>query len=161
MADKATLECIDDFLAQKRIAMVGISREARSFSVSLYKEFCARGYDVVPVNPKVNEVMGKKCYARVQDIEPPVEGALVMTSAGATEQVVKDCVEAGIRRVWMYRAGGMGAVSEKGIALCREKGIRVVPGECPFMFLPGSGGVHKVHGWFRKLTGRYPRHVHT
>lgn len=159
MADKATLECIDDFLAQKRIAMVGISREAGSFSASLYKELCARGYEVVLVNPKVNELIGKKCYARVQDIEPPVEGALVMTSAGATEQVVNDCVEAGVRRVWMYRAGGAGAVSEKAIALCHEKGIRVVPGECPFMFLPQSGGIHKVHGWFRKLTGRYPRQV--
>ena len=159
MADKATLECIDDFLAQKRIAMVGISRQAGNFSVDLYHELCRRGYDVVPVNPKMTEVMGKKCYGRVQDIEPPVEGALLMTSAAVAEGIVRDCAEAGIRRVWMYRAGGAGAVSEKGIEMCREKGIRVVPGECPFMFLPGSGGAHKVHGWFRKLTGRYPRRV--
>ena len=160
MAEKATLEIVEDFLAQKRIAMVGISREAGDFSVSLYRELCARGYDVVPVNPAAKEVMGKKCYARVQDIEPPVEGALLMTSSAITEQVVGDCVEAGIRRVWMYRAGGAGAVSEEALELCREKGIRVVPGECPFMFLPQSGGVHRVHGWFRKLTGRYPRHAH-
>ncbi|HTP69653.1 MAG TPA: CoA-binding protein [Dongiaceae bacterium] len=159
MADKATLECIEDFLAQRRIAMVGISRDARSFSMSLYKELCGRGYDVVPVNPQTKEVMGRKCYARVQDIEPPVDGALLMTSPGATEAVVRDCAEAGIRRVWMYRAGGVGAVSEAGIAVCQEKGIRVVPGECPLMFLPQSGGVHRVHGWFRKLTGRYPRHL--
>jgi predicted CoA-binding protein len=159
MANKATLESIYDFLAQQRIAMVGISREARDFSVSLYRELCARGYDMVPVNPKATEVLGKKCYARVQDIEPPVEAALLMTSAVATEAVVRDCAEAGIRRVWLYRATGAGAVSEKGIALCQQNGIRVVPGECPLMFLPGSGGVHRVHGWFRKLTGRYPRRV--
>jgi len=155
----AQLDIIEDFLAHKRLAMVGISHDSHNFSMSLYKELCQRGYDVVPVNPNLKEVAGKKCFARVQDIEPPVEAALLMTSPPVTETVVSDCAEAGIRRVWMYRAGGAGAVSEKAIAACREKGIRVVPGECPFMFLPASGSVHRLHSWFRKLTGRYPRRI--
>jgi predicted CoA-binding protein len=81
-----------------------------------------------------------------------------MTSPNATEKVVADCAEAGIRQVWMYRAGGSGAVSPKAVAFCRAKGIEVIPGECPFMFLPGAGGVHRFHGFFRKITGRFPRH---
>ena len=50
-AQGGSLEIINDFLAQKRIAMVGISREPRNFSVSLFQELCRRGYDMVPVNP--------------------------------------------------------------------------------------------------------------
>jgi len=152
-----SLESIEEFLDQKRIAMVGVSREPKNFSLMLFEELCRRGYDVVPVNPKTPNVLGQRCFARVQDILPPVEGALLMTSPEVTEHVVADCAAAGIRRVWMYRAAGKGAVSPKAVAFCQEHGIQVVPGQCPFMFLPHSGGVHRVHGLFRKITGRYPR----
>jgi len=156
----SSLELIQDFLSKRRIAMVGISRKPASFSAQLFKELCRRGYDVVPVNPAMREVQGRRCFARVQDIEPPVEAALLMTSPEVTDTVVRDCAEAGIRRVWMHRATGPGAVSSKAVDFCRERGIRVVPGECPFMFLPQSDAVHRLHGFFRKITGRYPKHAH-
>lgn len=155
--EPASLEVIEDFLAQKRIAMAGISRDPANFSVKLFEELCRRGYDVVPVNPNMPEVQGRRCFARVQDIHPPVEGVLLMTSPEATETVVNDCAEAGIRRVWMYRAGGRGSVSSKAIQFCRERGIQVVPGQCPFMFLPRAAGFHRFHGFIRKITGRYPK----
>jgi hypothetical protein len=154
------LETIEDFLAQKRIAMIGVSRNPKDFSAALFEELRKRGYDMVPVNPKVPEVMGQPCYTRVQDIQPPVDAALLMTKPEITEEVVADCAAAGIRRVWMYRAGGKGAVSLKAVAFCQEHGIQVIPGQCPFMFLTGAAGVHKFHGFFRKITGRYPRHQH-
>ena len=154
---RASLETIEDFLAQKRIAMPGISRDPANFSVKLFEELCRRGYDVVPVNPHMAEVQGRRCFTRVQDIQPPVEAALLMTSSEATETVVHDCAEAGIRRVWMYRATGKGSVSAKAVAFCRGRGIEVVPGQCPFMFLPDTAGVHRFHGFIRKITGRYPR----
>jgi predicted CoA-binding protein len=154
--ERASLETVEDFLAQKRIAMVGISREPRDFSVMLFEELCRRGYDVVPVNPNASEVLGRRCFARVQDIQPPVDGALLMTSSGVTEAVVRDCAEAGIQRVWMYRAGGHGAVSPAAVEFCYEHDIQVVPGECPYMFLPAAG-LHRIHGFIQKIIGRYPR----
>ena len=151
-----SLETINNFLAQKRIAMVGISREPRSISVSLFEELCRRGYDMVPVNPNTPNVLGRRCFARLQDVEPRVDTALLMTSPAMTEKIVSDCAEAGIRRVWMYRAAGKGAVSPKAIAFCHERGIQVVPGECPYMFLPSAEAIHRLHGFVRKITGRYP-----
>jgi uncharacterized protein len=159
-ADPHSLETIEALLAQKRIAMIGISRNPKDFSASLFTELEPRGYDVVPVNPKASEVMGRPCSARVQDIQPPVDGALLVTTAEVTDAVISDCAAAGIRRAWIYRAGGKGAVSEKAIAFSQEHGIQVVPGQCPFMFLPGSGGVHSLHGFLRKIFGKYPRHRH-
>jgi predicted CoA-binding protein len=153
-----SLETINDFLAQKRIAMVGISRNPRDFSMMLFKELVKRGYDVIPVNPRMAEVEGRRCFARLQQIQPAVDGALLMTSPGVTETVVKDCAEAGIKRVWMYRAGGTGAVSMQAIAFCQEHGIQVVPGECPYMFLPHAG-LHRVHGFIRRISRSYPRHA--
>lgn len=155
--ERVSLGTIQDFLSQKRIAIAGISREPASFSATLFKEFCRRGYDVVPVNPNTPEIQGRRSFARVQDIQPPVEGVLLMTPPEATEAVVKDCVEAGVRRVWMHRGAGRGSVSAKAIAFCRERGIQVVPGQCPFMFLSDSAAFHRFHGFVRKITGRYPR----
>jgi predicted CoA-binding protein len=157
-AQAISLETIEAFLAQKRIAMVGISREPKSISVALFKELCRRGYDIVPVNPKAPSVNGHRCFARVQDIDPPVTAALLMTSPQITESVVADCFAAGIKQVWMYRAGGNGAVSATALEFCNTKGMEVIPGQCPFMFLPGAAGVHRFHGFIRKITGRYPRH---
>jgi len=156
---KVSLEVIEDFLAQKRIAMVGLSRQPKEFSAMLFEELCRRGYDVVPVNPGASEVLGRRCFARVQDIQPPVDAALLMTSPAVTETVVEDCAAAGIRRVWMYSAGGAGAVSPKAVEFCAARGIQVVPGECPFMFFPHAG-LHRVHGFIRKITGSYPRRFH-
>ena len=80
-----------------------------------------------------------------------------MTSPEVTDAVVADCAEAGVRRVWMYRATGTGAVNPMAVSFCHEHGIAVVAGECPFMYLPAAGGIHRFHGLIRKITGHYPR----
>jgi uncharacterized protein len=155
----ASLNTIEDFLAQKRIAIAGVSRDSGSFSMKLFEEFCRRGYDMVPVNPNAEQVEGRRCFARVQDVEPPVDTVLLMTLPEVTNTVVSDCAKAGVRRVWMYSAGVKGAVSGWAVQFCREHGMQVIPGECPYMFFPDAGGVHHFHGFVRKITGRYPRHT--
>ena len=152
-----TLDTIEDFLRQKRIAMVGISSQPTDFSITLFEELSRRGYEIIPVNPNMTQVLERRCYARVQDIQPPVDAALLMTSPQVTDAVVRDCAEAGIPRVWMYRAAGKGAVSGRAVQFCRDRGIQVVPGQCPFMFLKDAAGGHRFHGWIRKITGRFPR----
>ena len=152
-----TLLDVQDFLALRRLAVVGVSRNPKDFTRSLLRELLARGYDAVPVNPGISEMEGVPCFARLSDVTPPVEGALLVTSPQVTDAVVRECADAGIRRVWMYRAGGRGAVSPAATSYCNATGIRVVEGECPFMFLPQAGVIHRVHGWCRKVTGAYPR----
>jgi len=158
-AKVTTKQQVDDFLALKRLAVVGVSRDPKHFSYLLWQELRQRHYEAIPVNPNTAELDGQRCYARVQDIEPPVEGALVMTPSSATAQVVRDCVEAGVGHVWMHRGagGGAGAVEPAAVALCEEHGIELVAGHCPYMFLPGTPFFHGVHGFFRKLTGGYPK----
>lgn len=150
-------EVIDDFLAQKRIAVVGVSRNPADFSRSLFRELHQRGYDLVPVNPEVSYIEDELCFARVQDIQPPVEAVLIMTPPQATEQVVRDCAAAGIKRVWLHRGAGQGAVSQEALDFCRQRDLQVVPGYCPFMFLPDTGFIHRAHGLVLKLVGAYPR----
>jgi predicted CoA-binding protein len=158
-ATSTTLRDIDDFLALRRLAVVGVSRDAKHFSHVLWQELRQRRYEAIPVNPNATEIDGQRCYARVQEIAPPVEGVLVMTPAAVSAQVVRDCVEAGIHNVWLHKGagGGPGAVDAAAVELCREHGIALVAGQCPYMFLPGTPFFHEIHGFFRKLTGGYPK----
>jgi predicted CoA-binding protein len=151
------LERIQDFLGQKRLAIVGVSQNPTDFSRALFREFRNRGYDTVPINPAAGEIEGRQCFRRVQDVQPPVDGALLMTSPALTDTVVQDCAEAGVKRVWMYRAGGRGAVTTNAVRYCESNGIEVIPGECPFMFLPGAGWIHRFHGFVKKIARSYPQ----
>ena len=65
-----TRQQIDDFWALKRLAVIGVSRDPKHFSNRLWQELRQRGYDAVAVNPNVEELDGRRCYAHVQDIEP-------------------------------------------------------------------------------------------
>ena len=158
----ASIERVRDFLGQKRLAFVGVSRQQNHYSRALFREFCARGYDAIPVNPAVGEIEGRRSFARVQDIDPVPDGVVALTSPAATDRIVGDCIEAGVKRIWMCRTVGKGAVSPLAVAVCEAHGISVIPGECPFMFLEGDyaqggGWVHRFHGFVKKITGSYPR----
>jgi predicted CoA-binding protein len=152
---------VGDFLSQKRLAFVGVSRRPKDYSQALFREFCARGYDAVPVNPAVAEIQGRRSFARVQDIDPVPDGVVVLTSAAVTDKVVGDCIQAGVKRIWMCRSVGKGSVSAQAVGECEAHGISVIPGECPFMFLEGDyvqggGWAHHFHGIVKKITGSYP-----
>lgn len=153
----ASLAEIREFLGRQRLAIVGVSRNPRDFTRSLFREFVTRGYEVVPVHPGIEEIEGQRCYARIQEIAPPVEAVLVLTPPAVTLEIAHDCVEAGVAELWMYRATGAGAVSREAITYCEANGIRVIAGECPFMFFPQTGFPHRVHGLVRRITGRYPQ----
>jgi hypothetical protein len=79
-----------------------------------------------------------------------------MTSLAVTDKIVQECARLHITRIWIYRAGGKGAVRPQAIEVCYDHGIAVVPGECPYMFLEGESWFHRLHGFFRKISGAYP-----
>src|SRR6185437_12244859 len=102
----STIQQIHEFLGQKRLAIVGVSQRPQDFSRTLFREFQARGYDVVPVNPAAGEIEGQRCFPDLRSVAPRVSAVLLMTSPAVTQAVVRDCAEAGVALVWMYRAGG-------------------------------------------------------
>lgn len=147
---------IDAFFASKRLAFVGVSRNPQDFSRQLLKELRLRGYDVVPVNPAADEIDDLPAAKAVRDVAPPADAVLVMTPPAASEAVVREAADAGVPLVWLHRGAGQGAVSDAAVEAGRARGLKMVVGECPFMFLPDTGFVHRVHGFFRKVGGHYP-----
>ena len=152
----AALDEIMEFLKCRRLAIVGVSRNPKDFSRLLFREFLAQGYDVVPVNPQAEEIEGRTCFARIADVAPPVAAALLMTPPATAEQNVQECVEADVKKVWVYKAVGDSAARERVLDFCHKRGLVMIDGYCPFMFFPKPGFVHRMHRFFMKLAGSYP-----
>ncbi len=144
---------IDDFLAQKRIALVGVSRDSKQFANMVYRSLKGKGYRVYPVNPHAETLEGDRCYASPAELPERVDGALVMVAPAAAAEAVRQCADAGIRRVWL----GNSAVSEEAVALCRERGIAVVDGACPMMFAEPVGFGHACHRFIMRIAGKLPK----
>lgn len=142
------------FLAARRIAVVGVSRNEKDFSRMLFRELLRRGYDAVPVNPGLAEAEGHRAFGRVSEIDPPVEAALFLTAPGTTEAVLRDALHAGVRKVWLHRGTGPGSGTAAALALCEASGIEAVHDLCPFMALPGASFPHRVHGFLRRRHER-------
>jgi predicted CoA-binding protein len=152
-----TMRDIQQFLGLRRIAFAGLSRDPKHFSRTLWREFRARGFETVAVNPAITEVDGQPCYPTVKAIQPAVEGVLVLTPSAASAAVVQDCIDAHIPNIWLYRGGPGGSVSVPAIKLAKDHNLLVIAGECPFMFLPNAAWFHSVHRGLRWMTGQLPR----
>ncbi len=150
-------DLIADFLAQRRIAIAGVSRSKDEPGNQNYRKLRGAGYEVFAVNPRTETAEGDRCYPSLAAIPGGVDAVLACTPPDATLEVVRECVELGISRLWMHRSFGGGSVSEKAAALCREKGIRVIPGGCPMMFQGRVDVGHRCMRWLLRLTGGLPR----
>jgi len=157
----ATLEAkVHDFLAQKRIAVAGVSRDDQHHPSAnlIYRRLKETGHDVLPVNPNMQTFEGDRCYPDLKSIPGKVDGVVIVTRPEVTRRIVQDCNDAGVGRVWMHQSMAKGSsVSEEAVEYCRQRGISVIAGACPMMFGPGVDFGHKCMRWMMKLTGGLPQ----
>lgn len=154
----AVADAAAEFLSHKRIAVAGVSREAAGHGGNtVYKRLRDRGYEVFAVNPNADEVEGDRCYRSLAAIPGGVDGVVIATNPAASESVVRECMELGIRRVWMHRLFGAGSQSQAAVDLAAANGIVAIAGGCPLMFGPTSDAAHVCFRWFQGLTGGRPK----
>jgi len=155
-----TLETkVHDFLAQKRIAVAGVSRDNRHHPAGnlIYRRLKKTGHDVFAVNPQMQRFEGEPCYPDVQSIPGGVDGVVIITRPETTERIVRDCGAAGVRRVWMHRSMAKGSsVSPEAVEFCRHHDISVIAGACPMMFGPGVDFGHMCMRLIMKVSGGLP-----
>src|SRR5262245_42760694 len=138
-------EAAAEFLSRKRVAVTGVSRKPKNHgSNTVYKRLRERGYEVFAVNPNAAEVEGDPAYGDLRSIPGGVEAVVIGTRPERADDTVRECVELGIKHVWMHRGPGAGSVSDTATAYGREHGITVIDGGCPCMFNPTADFGHKV-----------------
>ena len=150
---------VNDFLALKRIAIAGVSRNRSSHPVGnlIYQRLKKLGYDVFAVNPHMATFEGDRCYPDLESIPGGVDGVVIITRPETTQRLVRDAHKAGIRRVWMHQGQAKGSsVSGEAVEFCRQHDISVIAGACPMMFGPGVDFGHLCFRYYLKLTGGLP-----
>ena len=150
---------VQDFLAQKKIAVVGVSDKRDTGCNLAYKKFKENGYQVYAVNPRITNYENAVCYADLKSIPEKVDAVFVLASPNVTDEIVQQCVELGIKHIWMHcmmgtkpgLAAGMTSVSQSAVEMCRANGIAVIPGSCPNQFLHPDFGHAMMRGLWRMV----------
>ncbi len=146
-------QTIDDFLSQKDLALVGVSRSGKGFGNAVLKELKAKGYRVRVVHPDADAIGGEPCARSLREVAAAVGGAVLVTPPAETEKLVREAADAGVTRLWIQQ----GAESEAAIKTCEERGIEAVHHRCILMFAHPTTGVHRFHRGVLALFGRLPR----
>jgi uncharacterized protein len=83
-----------------------------------------------------------------------VDAVVIATRPEVAEDTMRECVELGVKYVWMHRSFGAGSVSSAAAEEGREHGVTVIDGGCPLMFPPASDPGHRVMRWMCHLPRR-------
>jgi predicted CoA-binding protein len=151
------INLVNDFLSAKRVAVVGVSDQRETGCNAAYQRFQEAGYTVWPVNPRLEEFEGAPCFPDLASLPEKPDGVFILTNPSVTDQIVDECVELGVKQVWMHcmmgtkpgLAESMTSVSQQAVEKCRQQGIQVIPGSCPNQFLNPDFG----HRMMRVLWG--------
>jgi predicted CoA-binding protein len=153
-----------DFLAQKRIAVAGVSRTTETPANLIYRTLRKRGFIVSGINPHLDVFDEDRCYPDIASLPEAPDGLVIVTRPAVAEDLVQQCVKAGVPRVWMHcvlgtrprflknLAASIGSVSPEAVRLCHENGIEVIPGSCPMQFL-GEDLPHTCMRGALRMTG--------
>ena len=110
----------------KRVAIVGLSADWSRPSNFVGKYLLEHGFEVTPVNPKYEEILGQKCYPDLASIPTPVDIVDLFQRADRVPPFVDAAIEIGARVVWMQ----LGIVHEEAAAKARAAGLEVVMDRC-------------------------------
>ncbi len=118
---------IKKFLDKRNVfAVVGASRDPEKYGHQVYKDLRSAEYEVYPVNPKTEEILGDKCYADIKELPKKPDVVDFVVPPKVTERILETCLELRITKAWLQP----GSESEKAIKFCEDNGIEVVHGLC-------------------------------
>jgi len=143
---------VEEFLAQKKIAVVGVSRKKTKFGNAIYRELKQKGYIVFPINPNIKEYDGVVCYPDLYSLPEKIDAVVINVPPVQAEKVVKEAKETGVNKVWLQQ----GSQSETAVKYCEENGIDFVSNECILMFAQPSAFIHRAHKWVWGVFGKLP-----
>jgi uncharacterized protein len=149
---KAKKEVVENFMALKNLALVGVSRNERKFGNAIYKELTKKGYNIFPINPNMSNYNGVKCYPNLKELPSKPDGVIINIKKDETEKVVKEAVGLNIKNIWMQQ----GSETNNAIKFCIDNNVNVVFKECVMMFAQPVDSIHKVHRFFKKIFGALP-----
>ena len=119
-------DLIREFMSQKRFAIIGATDNPEKYGYEIFKNLKGRGYEVYPVNPRLGELEGTKCYPSLSDIPVKVDVVDFVVPPPVAADVLKECKKLGLNRIWLQP----GSESEAAIDFCHKNNLKVVHDVC-------------------------------
>jgi len=149
-------ELVAQFLSGKRFAVAGVSRHKEQAANAVFRKLRNSGYEVFPVNPKAAEAEGVACYPDLRSIPGVLDGVVIVTHPSISAELVRQCHECGVNRVWLHRSFGQGSVSDDAIEQAKAQDVKCIVGGCPLMYCAPIDSAHKCMRWWLRLNHRVP-----
>ena len=147
-------ESVQAFLAQKRIAVTGLSRTKDSGAGAIYLKLREHGYQVFPIHPQAEALHGDQCYSDLSAVPGGVDAVFIMNSPDISETIVREAIQLGIKHIWMHNnVVAPSSVAKTAAEEARAAGANVISVGCPMMFL-SPDFFHKGLGWLLRATRR-------
>lgn len=148
-----TKQAVEDFLAQKKWAFIGVSQNKRKFGHFAYKDLKSKGYEVYPINPNAQTIEGEPIYSSLDQLPEKVGAIVISVTPTKTVQLIKEAHAQDIRHIWIQQ----GAQSQEALDYCKQNSLNCIHGECILMYAQPVGFPHSIHRFIWKLLGKLPK----
>lgn len=145
---------LDAFLASTSVAIAGYSRQKNAPANAVYKKFEENGYQVYAVSPHADEIEEVSCFQTISTIPETPEAVVLFTPPSATMNVLEECSELGIKKVWIHHSVDQGSFTPGVEEFAAGKGMELIPFGCPMMFLKPDI-FHRCMRWFFNLQKKF------
>ena len=126
MANLNEASIVEFLTSAKTIAVVGLSSKPHRSSFGVAQYLQSSGYRIIPVNPNESEVLGEKCYPRLEDIPEKIDIVDIFRRSELVPEIVDAAIRIGARAVWMQE----GVEDEPSAERARRAGLTVVMDRC-------------------------------
>ena len=124
--DSYTDDEIREILSLKRIAVIGMSKHVNKAAHYVPKYLYENGYDVTPINPTTDEILGKKCYASVSDMASEIDIIDVFRPSGQILSLIQEVIQKKPKVIWFQE----GIHNPDAEEMAKKVGIKVVFNRC-------------------------------
>lgn len=124
--DPSSDEQIREILALNKIAVVGMSKNSSKAAHYVPKYLSENGYDITPVNPTTNEILGKKCYVSVSDIDEEIDIVDIFRPSDQVLPVIQEAIKKKPKVIWLQE----GIHNVEAEELAKKAGIKVIFNRC-------------------------------
>ena len=124
--DEHTDDQIREILSLNKVAVIGMSKNSSKAAHYVPKYLSDNGYDVIPVNPSSDEILGKKCYDSVMEIDEPIDIVDIFRPSDQVLPFVKDAIKKKPKVIWLQE----GMHNSEAEELAKSHGIKVIFNRC-------------------------------
>ena len=150
---KVTKKAIENFFEPRKMAIAGVSRNPKKFGHVLFKELSEKGIEILPINPKTEEINGVKCYKSVAELPADIKSILIVTPKEETDAILREAINKGIPNIWVQQM----SETEETMKIAEEYQVEIIYKKCAFMFAEPIKSFHKFHRTLVKLFGGMPK----